>query len=296
MRIAVVTTSWPSSEGDPAGHFVRSEARELVRAGSEVVVVAPSPGGAFGWPGVAARVREHPTRALDAARWVVHARARLRILAVDRAVAHWAVPCGWPIAAASPRAELEVVSHGGDVRAIAALPGPARHFVVGAITARAKVWRFVAESLLRELLETLPGELRSRVERVALVRAATLEMPDVRDAVARRRGSLAGLRVGVSVGRLVAGKRLERVIDHVARSREVDTLVVVGDGPERDRLERFARVRGVEACFVGKVPREDALAWIGAAHVVFHASAAEGLNTVVREAEALGTPVRHMGD
>jgi glycosyltransferase involved in cell wall biosynthesis len=67
--------------------------------------------------------------------------------------------------------------------------------------------------------------------------------------------------------------------------------VVVGDGPERPRLERQARSLGVDALFVGAVAREVALAWIAAADVVLHASSAEGLSTVVREAEALGTRV-----
>ena len=41
MRIVVVTTSFPRSDEDPSGHFVRSSARALARAGHEVHVVAP---------------------------------------------------------------------------------------------------------------------------------------------------------------------------------------------------------------------------------------------------------------
>lgn len=40
-----------------------------------------------------------------------------------------------------------------------------------------------------------------------------------------------------------------------------------------------------------KTPRRETLSWIGAAHEVVHASLAEGLSTVVREAESLGVPV-----
>ena len=67
MRIALVTTSFPADEGDPSGHFVRAEARELERAGHEVIVVTPPAGGAFGWPGVAARLAENPVRIVGAA-------------------------------------------------------------------------------------------------------------------------------------------------------------------------------------------------------------------------------------
>jgi len=294
MRIALVTTSWPADEDDASGHFVRAEARELEREGHEVVVVAPCfPGEdtAFGWPGVAARLRERPSRIVDAVRWVGAARARVARLAVDRVVAHWAVPSAWPIAAAARGAEVEVVSHGGDVRLLGATPRRMREAIVGAIAGRAACWRFVSPALLDELLAAIGPEARARVERIAQVRAAAVEMPDVADAVAARRRELAGTRVAVSVGRLVTGKRVDRAIEHVARTRAFDALVVVGDGPERDRLEALARARGVDARFVGKVPRGDALAWIGAAAVLLHGSEAEGCSTVLREAEALGTPV-----
>jgi len=98
-------------------------------------------------------------------------------------------------------------------------------------------------------------------------------------------------RVAVSVGRLVASKRVDKVIDYVSRTATVERLVVVGDGPERSRLEGLASRLGVEVEFLGMVSRSRALAWIGAADVLVHASEAEGSSTVVREAEALGTRV-----
>ena len=294
-RVAVITTSWPKDAGDPAGHFVQAEARALERSGHDVVVLAPPTGGAFGWPGVATRVRERPARVLEAASWVVRARAQLRRLGTERVVAHWAVPCAWPIAVAAHDTALQVVSHGGDVRLLISLPPAARRRLVDTIAARAEGWRFVSDSLLDSLLRALDHAAGARVARIAYVQPVRLELPDVRCAVAERRRALGATRVGVSVARLVPSKRVDRVIDHVAQTRAVETLVVVGDGPERKRLEQRARARGVRACFVGMLPRQDALAWIGAADVLLHASEAEGMSTVVREAEALGTRVVRVG-
>lgn len=294
MRIVVVTTSYPAREGDPSGHFVQAEARELERQGHDVLLVAPAAGGAFGWPGVVARLREKPWRAVDALRWTSNATSQLRSLHADRIVAHWALPCAWPVslAASDGGAELFVVSHGADVRLLVALPAPVRERIVRSIAARATEWRFVSVSLRDELLHSLGGDSsRALVERIARVRAPSLEVPQVKDAIARIARDLGGTRVAVSVGRLVASKRVDRAIAHVARTREVDALVVVGDGPERARLEELARRSDVDARFVGLVSREEALAWIGAARMVLHASLHEGLSTVVREAEALGTPV-----
>src|ERR1700735_349646 len=88
-RVALVTTSWPRFDGDPAGHFVEAEARALTRCGDEVVVIAAD-GAAFGWPGVAARIQENPWRAVSATAWVARARGELGRGAFDRVIAHWA--------------------------------------------------------------------------------------------------------------------------------------------------------------------------------------------------------------
>ncbi|HEY5077170.1 MAG TPA: glycosyltransferase family 4 protein [Acidimicrobiia bacterium] len=290
MRIAIVTTSYPASEDDAAGHFVRSSARELERQGHEVEVVSPPPGGAFGWPGAAARLRERPLRLVEAAWWLATARARIAAARADRVIAHWALPSAWPIGVAA-RGRLEVVSHGGDVRLVLGLPALLRRVIVRAIAARASAWTFVSARLRDDLLHALDGETRDRVDRIARVAAPVLDMPDVREAVARRRLDLAGTRAAVSVGRLVPSKRVDRAIEHVACARDLDALVVVGDGPERARLEDLARDRRVDVRFVGAVGRREALAWIGAADVLLHGSVAEGLSTVIREAESLGTRV-----
>jgi len=289
-RIAIVTTSWPAFDGDPAGHFVRSEAQRLERAGAEVVVLAPPPGGAFGWPGAAARMRESPLRVVSAASWVGSTALRARQLRVDRFVCHWAVPSAWPIAHLA-RAPIEAVSHGADVRLLGSLPPPVRERLVRSLARRCERWRFVSESLVGQLLRVVSGQTAACVEQVAVVSPTAIELPDVTSAVARLRAELRGRRTAVSVGRLVSSKRVDRAIAHVAASSAFDSLVVVGDGPEREKLERFARDKTRPTRFVGALPREEALAWIGAADALIHASTAEGLSTVVREAEALGTRV-----
>ncbi len=295
VRIALVTTSYPSSHDDPAGHFVAAETRALVEEGHDVEVVTPRVGGAFGWPGVAARVRERPGRALEIPGFLRHARAILARGCFDRVVAHWAVPSALPIAL-STGAPLEVVSHGGDVRLLLALPSPLRAHIVSRIASRAELWRFVSRSLLDALERSLPPDLLDRLASVAEVRPPRLELPEVTNEEIRARKTSFGA-LYVSVGRLVHAKRVDRVLAHVAARRaagEPAELVVVGDGPERAPLTRLAARLVVPARFVGKTSHREALAWIAAADALAFASEAEGLSTVVREAEALGTRVVHV--
>jgi teichuronic acid biosynthesis glycosyltransferase TuaC len=303
MRVAVVTTSYPSNEGDPSGHFVESEVRELERAGAAVTVVAPDQGGAFGWPGVATRIRERPWRAFEACGWTARAAVELRSARAQRVIAHWSVPSAFPIAcgalAGQGDVELEVVSHGADVRLIAALPGRARARIVRTIAARASTWRFVSNDLLAQLTASLDDADEARVRRVAVVAPSPIAMIDVREDAAARRRDFDGRRLYVCAGRLVASKRVDRVIDYVASANGVRhddrVLVVVGDGPERPRLERQATRWGMDARFLGKRSRRETLTWLGAADEIVHASRAEGFSTVMREAEHLGVRITILG-
>jgi teichuronic acid biosynthesis glycosyltransferase TuaC len=216
VRIVVVTTSYPKSEDDPAGHFVRAEARALERQGHDVVVHAPA-GDAFGWPGVAARLRERPWRIGNVASELARLRTCVKRAKVDRVVAHWCVPSAFPLCLGL-RVELEVVSHGGDVRLLLALPGAVRSVIVKRIAKEASVWRFVSDALRDDLVRAIPRDARLRVEAIARVQPCAIAMPDVSALVATHRENRPKKRLAVCVARLVASKRIDHVIEHAART------------------------------------------------------------------------------
>jgi teichuronic acid biosynthesis glycosyltransferase TuaC len=317
VRIAIVTTSYPAFRGDPCGHFVETEAGrraahdevfvvtaehrhdgELRREDARFSVLRLEGYDAFGWPGLASRVRARPHLLLGAARWARRARAALLSLApLHRIVAHWAVPCGWPISTGLG-APVELVSHGADVRALVSCPASLRHAILERLLRDADAWRFVSASLLERLTSSLDGVDARRLSRIARVEACPIDVPDIQRAADEKRARHAGVRLAVCVARLVPKKRVDRVIEHVAAvagAERPTRLVVVGDGPLLASLEEQARALGVDALFVGQTTRPEALAWIGAAEVVLHASEAEGLSTVEREAKALGVPFRYLG-
>jgi glycosyltransferase involved in cell wall biosynthesis len=91
----------------------------------------------------------------------------------------------------------------------------------------------------------------------------------------------------VFAGRLTAQKALDVAFDAVARVAGV-TLAVVGDGPERERLERSA---GDRVRFLGAVPRGTALELFRAADAALLSSGWENFPHAVVEALAVGTPV-----
>jgi glycosyltransferase involved in cell wall biosynthesis len=311
-RVAVLTTSFPRTADDPSGHFVRSAALALAARGHEVHVIAPggSPfahperqgplvvhraGGEtlFAWPGAVARAREAPWRLPAAGVFAVGALRRLAALgAVDRVIAHWIVPCAFPLALAGTDAPLEVVAHGADVRLLLAAPRALRQGVLRALLRRDAGLTFAAAALRDALVRSIDPPLAAALAARAHVAPPAIEVPDVTAQAAALRAALglrAGERLAVAAGRLIPSKRVALAIE-AARAAGV-RLVVVGDGPEQAALARQVAAPGSPVTFTGALPRRGALAWIAAADVLLHPSAEEAAPTVIREARALGVRV-----
>lgn len=97
----------------------------------------------------------------------------------------------------------------------------------------------------------------------------------------------------VSVSRLVPEKNVDTLIAAVAIARPVVPdlhLVIVGDGPEKARLENLVRSRGLGAAVSFAGYRSPAIDWIRAADIFVSASLYEGHPNAVTEAAALGVP------
>jgi glycosyltransferase involved in cell wall biosynthesis len=95
-------------------------------------------------------------------------------------------------------------------------------------------------------------------------------------------------------GRLVKGKRIDviiRAIHLFENPTDNLKLVIVGDGSERDNLEKFVKELGIESSvqFTGALPYDEALKWYQWAHcLVLPSKHSEGWPKVVAEAMAHG--------
>lgn len=93
------------------------------------------------------------------------------------------------------------------------------------------------------------------------------------------------------VGRLVRGKRVDLVLHALARvrvRRPGTTLAIVGDGPERESLERLAARLGLAEAVTFAGHRSDVERWYADARVFVMASEREGLPLVLIEAMSSG--------
>jgi glycosyltransferase involved in cell wall biosynthesis len=98
----------------------------------------------------------------------------------------------------------------------------------------------------------------------------------------------------VSIGRLLHWKGFQFGLRaFAAAALDAAEYWIVGAGPERARLERHARVLGVESRvrFCGALSRPETLARLAACHVLVHPSLHDSGGWVCLEAMAAGRPV-----
>ncbi len=111
-----------------------------------------------------------------------------------------------------------------------------------------------------------------------------------------REYDLRGTKVLLFVGRLAAVKRIDRLIRTFASLRdelEDAVLVLVGDGPDRDRLAREVADNGIESkvIFAGHQEGQSLFAWYNLGSLFLLPSEFEPWGAVVNEALVAGMPV-----
>lgn len=312
MRIAFVTHGYPRGEGDVAGVFVQRLAHALSTRGHELLVLAPADEGRAGeeehhgvrirrlryaparwetlaYRGTMAEAVRRPAGVVAAvgliwalARGIRRAVAREGIEVVH---AHWWVPGG--IAAMRVRAVPYVVTlHGTDVALLDR--APLARAVARRVLARAAAVTAVSRFLARRAAQ-VTGIDGDRI----IVQPMPVAVP----------GGQAALGGGgiVTVGRLSRQKRTHLVLLAVAKlaaQGQRFQLTVIGDGPERRRLEALSQSLGIadHTRFLGMVPPHRVPELLREADVVAMPAHGEGFGLAAAEALMLGVPVVAMQD
>lgn len=324
LRIAVVSTFYPNLSAPYRTLFVRHLVQALARQAA-VEVVAPLPY-APRWPAtrrwralrrVPIETRDgdlpvsHPRYVVipkvDALSGLTYARAVLPLLRrihrehpLDVLHAHCAYPDGVGVALAARALGIPfaVTAHGSDINLDAKRVSlrPQIRWALG----RAAAVIAVSDSLRHQMLALAP-EAQARIACIPCSGVDPAVFHGADRARARSERALATpARVALFVGNLVPIKALDVLLDAwrglLARnslSPAEDRLVVIGDGPLRERLaaeSRAAELRGTVRV-LGPLPQADIAGWMRAASVLCLSSQHEGMPNVVVEALASGLPV-----
>lgn len=304
MRIIFLTHNFPRWRGDVSGAFLASLGSALVDRGHEVQVIAPADEGKTGrmkFDDISVRRVRYATpdretlayrgtmtsavRTLQGLRTfrglikAMRAAAREEMSTGDVLHVHWWVPGGM---AAPPESRYVLTIHGTDAALLTqsvvarALARPVIH--------RAKVVTTVSTALAdiikkRGGREILPHKIQP--------------MPAATSSIHPGGEQGTGL---VVVSRLTSQKRVELAIEAVGILRDRgrgQQLLIVGEGPEREHLERRCRTLALEdfVRFTGSVPPEEIGSLLSGRAVMMFPALGEGFGLVAAEAFMAGVSV-----
>ncbi len=320
MKVLVLTQLYPHS-GDPGRCAYTRQLVRALRCRIDLRVIAPVPffpavPGFGRWSRFGAAARhwavdgmpsEHPRfPVVPRVEWATGSLYRFAVSpAVGRLFqkwpfdlihAHWLYPDGFAAAAIGRRLGRPVVLsvHGSDGNEIAWRPA-IRPLARRALAGAARV--IPVSAPLAERLVAL-GASPDAVEIIPCAGFDPARFQSQPQAAARQAlGLAAGDRIVLFVGELVAVKRVDLLLHAIARVRAVSsvapTAVIVGDGPERARLQQLARDLGIAPAvrFAGLRPHAEVPIWLAAADVLCLPSRSEGTPNAVVEALAAGRPV-----
>lgn len=311
MRVLYLTHNYPRFAADPSGAFIEELIGALAKDEVEPYVLCPHAAG------LAEREKSHGVkicrfryapdkdetlayegRMLAALKHVkslrllasflkAFARETRRIVdeeKIDLVHAHWLLPAGVAarVALATSRVTLLLSVHGTDVRVLKGLP-------FGSLLAR---W------VLKRVRLILPvsSYLRDRVSGLVGmgIPSIVLPMPASDMFLTSARKKLTRRIIGI--GNLARQKRFDvlvRSLGILARGKIDLDLTLVGDGPERARLEGLAKEEGMarKVEFLGRKPHHELPVILREAGVMVLPSVEEGFGVVLVEAQLAGLAV-----
>lgn len=324
LRIAMISHVYPTFSGGYKGEFVHGLASALVRLGHDVVAVIPLEAGmknrrlmdgvhlepyyapdsvSYGRASDAYIRYPRPAVALSLFSGLLKLHQVIRRQKIDILHAHWAIPMGFVASVAKVITGVPVVitMHGRDIRV-----NPSINSTVPTLWYVKPFLKFAfhrADRLITvshdygqhaqhvgappEKLQIICNGVNSNhffpsAESVAEVR--------------QRYGITAQAKVLLSVGSLDFHKGFDVLIRAMPRILEVEpeaVLLIVGEGPERERLTSLQAKLGIEnkVIFAGRVPNTQLPPYENACDLFVMPSREESFGIAAVEAMACGKPV-----
>lgn len=318
IRTLLFSTLYPSSVRPGHGIFVETRLRELLGSGRvQTKVVAPVPWffSSHARFGSYARMASTPLRETYQGVDVQHPRyfippkvgmsiapftlAMGAVSAVQRLLdegfdfdlidAHYYYPDGVAAALLSRyfKRPLVITARGSDINLVPDYLIPRKLIQWAASKAFASVGVSAALTGAMSRLGLATSKLITMRNGIDLVRFKPMPKAEARKVL-----GWAAVPTLISVGHLIEDKGHHIAIEALSQLENFN-LVIVGEGPERQALERLATRRDVHlrVAFTGRIEQKDLPVYYSAADILVLPSSREGWPNVLLEAMACGTPV-----
>lgn len=330
LRIGIVTTSFPKYDGDIPGSFVYEMARALVRRGHRLEIVTPEPKELTTWndtpparwldsmrvkavpytrprslqtlfygSGVPDNLTTHPLKSvlIPPAMLNLYVGIRQRARHWDALISHWLLPSALLSGCArKPHTRHLAIAHSADVHLLQSIPGG--RLLARKITQVTDHLGFVSNLLKDEFISLFDARsAASLAPRVSItpmgIDSHGLVDPTPRD-ILRRKLDIEGFTV-LFLGRLVSIKGVD-VLLQAHRGIEGATVIIAGDGPERQALEKMADAFQNNVRFTGPVDAKGRAQLLKACDAMAVPSRTlnngrhEGIPLVISEALSAGLP------
>lgn len=302
MRILVVSGLWPPDVGGPASHapefadHLRSRGHEV-----SVVTMADGPMAADSYPvRWASRRRPPGARHLAVTALVARYGRAADVVYMAGGLLGRTAPGAW-IARAPLVVKLTDDPAYERARRLGFYSGGLEAFQRKASDLRIRALRVLRDRALRSAVRVVcPSDYLRRIalgwglhpDRVRVIANPAPVLPELppREELRLRHGFTGPTLV--FAGRLAAQKSLEDGLDALAQAPAA-RLIIVGDGPRRERLAAQATALGLDGRvrFLGTRPRREVLELMRAADAALLPSAWENFPHAAVEALAAGTPV-----
>lgn len=317
MKVCIVTTSFPKYMGDTEGTFIWESAQAIRRLGHQVRVIAPHRPGfrtrermeglevfrpRYWWP-ESAEILGREKGGLPVIlkkSWLARLQLLPFIVVHSLAVARWARGCDlvhahWTLSAWA--AWVSRPLHGCPI--LATLHGSDVYQVMGS-----RIGAWITGFVLRrcDRISSVSQALAQAAASIGIPLSSIAVIPNGVDTDRFRPSDGPREPVVLFVGNLIKIKGVAYLLEafsKIGSDYPSYRLVIVGDGPEREFLEKQTADLGLagRVSFLGSLPPHEVSNWMQRSKILALPSFQEGLSAVVLEALASGTPVvaTHVG-
>lgn len=279
MKLLIISSMWPSKKKPSYGIFVKNFMKEMELSGVSVDIVANSDPRT----GILNSLRKYFLLLVKAARY----RGNPEIVQAEFVFPSGLIACLLP---KFRRAGKVLVFHGSDAYLWKKLPFGKS--IYRKIIQSSDAVIFPSEFLKDEAAVFSPQLNDTNVQIIPRgITESFLKPVDKREARQKLRISEDKFLI-LSVGNLISIK------DHLTILKAAElinmgklTIVLVGDGPLRSEIERYAEKAGLEVILPGSVSENDLVNWYTASDIFVAPSLRESYGIALREAMAMGLAV-----